>query len=119
LSTTLSSVVGKRAALVCTTAVLFIIGLGAGATGTTIETEDTVTIDCGSLLTPVDPATAFKFDVHRHQLEGTTDRMYSERCEQAISSRQLPTYGALGLGTIGLFAIAVVFGTGRQFLPPS
>jgi hypothetical protein len=112
-------VVGKHAALICATAVLFIVGLGVGASGTTIETENTVTVDCGSLLTPADPATAFKLDVHRHYSDGTTERMYSERCEQAISSRQLPTYGALGLGSIGLFAIAVVFGTGRQFLTPS
>lgn len=110
---------GKHLVLVCATAVLFILGLSVGATGTTIETDDTRTIDCGSLLTPADPATAFKLDVHRHQTDGTTGRLYAEQCEQAISSRQLPTYGALGLGTVGLFAIALVFGTGRQVLPPS
>lgn len=108
----------KHAALVGATALLFVVGLGVGFTGTEAEVDHVAPIECGSFLSPDTTAAAFKHDVAVRSGEDPA-RLYAHRCEEVRSSRQVPTYSALGLGVIGLFASALIFGRdNRPFMSP-
>lgn len=108
----------KHAALFGTTAFLFVLGLGVGFTGTEVEGDHVAQVECGSLLSPDTTAAAFKFEV-AHRGGKDLAEVYAERCERVRAARQVPTYSALGLGVIGLFASSVILGRGnRMFSSP-
>lgn len=91
-----------RTVLLSLAAVLLLVGGLFGLASVTAGPNTFEPMQCGSLFRPSDEAAAYEDSVNMYAFGDDANESVTA-CEQDRGKRQVPAYGALGLGILGVF----------------